>query len=150
MLPRVEYIRYVYKTSDYLFENFQQPIAVYKPDGQIVSATKDFRELAGIIADDIENGGANLYECLNDGENPEIIDNARAVFNNFERIVKDTVCLLRPVDEWRKRLLEDYRNAVFFPLEYLDIKKTAVDCCAVLFIREPLKDAPDDGGGEPA
>ena len=143
--PRVDYIRYIYEKSDSLFENFGQPIAVYESDGKIVLATKKYRDLAQITKGDIKKGNANIFESLND-ENAGIIETAREVFNNYERIAKDIVCPLHTKDEYIKLLLADYKNAVFFPICYLDFLCKEVDCCAVLLIAQPLEGAVDEDG----
>lgn len=145
MAPRVDYIRYIYETADDLFETFGQPIAVYEPDGKIVLATKKYRELAEITEDDIKKGSVNIFDCLND-ENAGMIEAARAAFGNSEKIVKDIVCPLHTKNEHIKFLLANYKNAIFFPICWLNFKRTEVDCCAVLLIQEPGEGADDESG----
>ena len=132
---RVEYIRYMYDNTDKhptAYELFVLPLAAYDENGVLLRADKKFRSFTGITEDDISNGRANIFDCLNK-ENKGILGAAKKAFDDEEVVVRDLVCPLCPATEGVKSEICRYHDAVFFPMAY---DREYVPCCGVLLMDE--------------
>ena len=116
---RVGYVQYMYNNTDLFPTNFESlsfPIAVYNRDGIITAANKYFREVAGILSDDIKNGIVNIFDCLDD-KNAEFVEAVHNAFDGKERVYegKDRLLCAEPGTSVYLQL-EDYPNALLFPI----------------------------------
>ena len=116
---RVGYVQYIYQNTDLYptnFEVFSFPIVVYDRNGIITAANKCFRELAGVMSDDILGGAVNIFDCFDD-HNAEFVEAAHNAFDGKERVYEGTDRLLHAEPGTSVYLqLEDYPNAIFFPI----------------------------------
>ena len=124
---RLDYARYVYKNAEGVFEDFAQPIAAFDRDGRIIKATGLFRKLAGITEDEIRQGGASIFNCLNN-KNAGLLEAAQNVFGDGEKILTDLVRPLRVKSHTAEFQAAQYTRAAVFPFTYLsgDIEYGAV------------------------
>jgi len=115
----VGYVQYIHNNTDLFptnFEGFSFPIVVYNRDGTIKTANKHFRELAGILPDDIQNGIVNIFDCLDD-KNAKFAEAVHNAFDGKESVYEGTDRLLRAEPGTSVYLqLEDYPNALLFPI----------------------------------
>jgi len=115
----VGYVQYIYKNTDLYptnFENFSFPIVIYDRDGIITAANWHFRGIAGITSDDIKNGTVNVFDRLND-KNAGLVEAAHNAFDGRERVYEGKDRLLHAEPGTSAYLqLEDYPNAIFFPM----------------------------------
>jgi len=115
----VGYVQYIYHNTDRHpnnFENFTFPIVVYDRNGIITAANQDFRDISGVVPDDIHNGTVNIFDHLND-KNAGFVETAQNVFDGKERAYEGTDLLLRAEPGTTRYLqLEDYPNALLFPI----------------------------------
>jgi hypothetical protein len=117
---RVDYARYTYKNADKYsaFDDLQFPIAVYDHSGIIVGTNRYFRSIAEVSADDIRFDKINIFDLLNE-QCTALIEAAHDVFNGDERVYEAVGCALGAEPGTIKYLqLEDYPNAIFFPMAY--------------------------------
>ena len=115
---RVAYIQYIYKNEIYpeAFDNFVLPIAVYGRSGIIAKANDTFRKLTGIRSDDIQNGAVNIFACLDD-KNTVLTEAAHNAFDGKEKVCEGIGRAIRAKQGSVEYLqLEDYPNAIFFPI----------------------------------
>ena len=114
---RIDYVRYIYRNDLYPknFDSLPFPIAVYGGDGVIAGANKSFREIAGITADDISQGRANLFDCLN-SDNAALVEAAHNAFDGKERVYQGIGHALRTKTKTAANVLSNYPNAIFFPI----------------------------------
>ena len=118
---RVDYTRYIYRNTDIYptaFESLSYPIAAYGRDGIIAGANKYFRDVAGITADEVQNGSVNFFDCLIEN-NALLLEAAHNAFNGEEKLYEDIGPALHAEPGTAVYLqLADFPNAIFFPMAY--------------------------------
>jgi len=129
---RTDYLRFIYENREKhptTFENMP-PTAVYDRDGKIVKASVLFRDFTEITNDDIQDGKANIYDCVNTN-NTGVMEAIQNLFNDNEILVSGLVNPLcvksKPVIAGTKK----FTKAVFFPISYL---QNSVEYGAVLLL----------------
>jgi len=113
---RVDYAQYTFRLAPQAFDGLKFPIAVYGKDGIITGANKYFREVARITQDNIQNRTANLFNLLNN-ENALLTEAAHNAFDGKEKVYQGigrALCSEPGTIEYLR--LEDYPNAIFFPM----------------------------------
>jgi hypothetical protein len=128
-------VQNAYKTSRINFETLPRPSAAYAPNGKIIRASKNFRELAGITEEDIEQDEKNIFDLLS-GENAGVLEAARDVFCGTydEKLRLTPACPFRYKTEAAKIQSEKYVGAVFFPMIY-----EKADVGGVMLLDAPLE-----------
>ena len=140
---RVGYVQYIYKMRDTYsaFESFMFPIVIYRRDGTIAAANKDFRYFTEITEVDIQIEKINLYDYLDD-TNAGLVEAAHNAFNGKEYVYTGDKRLIHAeADSPEDYVLNQYPNAIFFPIAR---DEDGISLAGILLDKNTTDDTEDD------